>query len=51
MHKLMVKSLAGINAAGWRLNRGGPFPIDEFEFFDESDAKIAQLKLQDYLDK
>lgn len=50
LHSLMVKSLAGVNPAGWRLQRGGYFPIDEFEFLDEFEAKVAQKKLQQYVD-
>lgn len=51
LHSLMVKSMAGLNPAGWRLQRGGMFPIDEFEFLDEFEAKVAQRKLQAYVDQ
>ena len=50
-YRLMVESKAGVNPAGWRLNRGGDFPISEFEFFDVTEAIAAGVKLQDYLNK
>jgi hypothetical protein len=49
LHCLMVQSLAGLNPAGWRLQRGGVFPIDEFEFLDLNDAIVARNKLQEYV--
>lgn len=49
LHCLMVQSLAGLNPAGWRLQRGAPLPVDEFEFLDLNDAIAARNKLQDYL--
>lgn len=51
LHRLMVESRAGVNPAGWRLQRGEFFPIAEFEFFDEGEAKMAQAKLQEYLNR
>lgn len=51
LYCLMVQSLAGVNPAGWRLQRGGYFPIEQFEFFDEDDAKLAAFKLQKYVDE
>lgn len=50
LHCLMAQSNAGINRAGWRLQKGPGFPICEFEFFDLNDAKIAQKRLQLYVD-
>ena len=49
-HRLLVTSYAGTNPAGWRLQRGGFFPIDQFEFTDETAAFVAAKKLQAYLD-
>jgi hypothetical protein len=49
MHCLMVQSLGGLNPAGWRLQRGEPMPVDEFEFLDLNDAIEARNKLQEYV--
>ena len=50
-HRLMVRSFAGLNPAGWRLQRSGYFPITQFEFFDENEAGVAAIRLQEYLNK
>jgi hypothetical protein len=39
-----------ISPAGWRLQRNDPLPIEDFDFFDEDDAKVAVVKLQAYVD-
>lgn len=49
LHCLMVQSLAGLNPVGWRLQKAGRFPVQEFEFLDLGDAMIAQKSLQEYL--
>lgn len=51
MHCLMTISFGMMNPAGWRLQKGEPLPISEFEFFDELDAKVACMKLQEYVDR
>jgi len=50
-YRLMVESWTGVNPAGLRLNHGGDFPITEFQFFDETEAIAAGVKLQDYLNR
>jgi hypothetical protein len=50
MFQLMIESVAGLNPAGWRLQKGGLFPIDEFEYFDEQSASEAANLLQKYID-
>lgn len=49
VYRLMVADMFKAVAAGPRLQRGTPLPIDDFTFFDEIEATEAANKLQAYV--
>lgn len=51
MQVLYCDGVAGLNPAGWRLQRGEPLPIKGFRFLALNEANEARDALQDYVDR
>lgn len=47
---LWIRSVFSNSPAGWRLKKGGDFPIKDFEYKTLKEAKAAAVALQEYLD-
>lgn len=48
-YRLMLDNFGMRIPAGWRLNKQAGFPINDFTFFDEGEARQAADKLQAYV--
>ena len=50
-YRLFIRSCAGDNPAGNRLERGKPLPNSKWVYEDEEEAKLNAIELQYYIDQ
>ena len=47
--RLYIRSVAGETVAGFRLMKGGEFPLERFSFPTDTEAYDAAIKLEEYV--